>query len=305
MIGGDWSPPRGKMGNVLHRFILHNDRIREASEPALSPGQVGLLSGWGVFTTLRLTQGVLFAFERHWARIQRDAAAFHVPIPQDPEKVRRKLLELAEANQARNATLRLAILRNTGSMWAGPPTGRDSDLIALTANSKEWGESVKLGWVKNARHAACPFAGTKILSWAMNLTWVESAQARGLDEVILLNERGEVAECTSANVFVAQGNQVWTPPLNSGCLPGITREVLLGEIHVPGIQIGEKTLMPADLESADEVFITSTTRNLLPVSQIEDKKVGRSAHTLLALGKAFSQFVERYVADHKEAPATR
>ena len=78
----------------------------------------------------------------------------------------------------------------------------------------------------------------------MNLTWLESAQHRGFDEVILLNERGEVAECTSANLFIANGNQVWTPPLSSGCLPGITREVMLGEIHAAGIQVGEKTLLP-------------------------------------------------------------
>jgi branched-chain amino acid aminotransferase len=266
---------------------------------------VGLLSGWGVFSTLRVADGVLFAFERHWARIKRDAAAFHVPIPEDPEPVRRRLLELVEANRAYNATLRVVIVRNGGGMWAGPSNGRASDLIALTADSKDWGDGVKLAYQREGRHAACPFAGTKILSWAMNLTWLESAQARGFDEVILLNERGEAAECTSANIFVANGNQVWTPPLSSGCLPGITREVLLGEIHAPGIRIAEKTLMPTDLEFADEVFITSTTRNLLPVVRIEDKKVGRSDHTRQALQRAFSEFVQRYIAEHKTAPAAR
>ena len=91
----------------------------------------------------------------------------------------------------------------------GRPVQRPaSDLIALTADSKEWGDGVKLAYSGEARHAASPFAGTKILSWAMNLTWLESAQARGFDEVILLNERGEVAECTSANLFIANGNQV-------------------------------------------------------------------------------------------------
>jgi branched-chain amino acid aminotransferase len=258
-----------------------------------------LLSGWGVFTTLRVADGVLFAFERHWARIRRDAAAFHIPIPDDAGEVRRELIELVEANQAYNATLRLAIVRNGPGMWADPSVGRPSDLIALTADSKEWGVGVKLAYVRDARHAACPFAGTKILSWAMNLTWLESAQSRGFDEAILLNERGEVAECTSANMFIANGSQVWTPPLSSGCLPGITREVLLGDIHVPGITIGEKTLMPTDLESADEVFITSTTRNLLPVLQIEEKKVGRSERARQALERAFSEFVKRYVAEHK------
>jgi branched-chain amino acid aminotransferase len=280
---------------VLHRHILHNGDIREVSEPALSPGQVGLLSGWGVFTTLRVSDGVLFAFERHWARIRRDAAALHISVPDDAGLVQQKLLELVEANRAYNSTLRLVIVRNGPGMWADPSVGRPSDLIALTADSKEWGDGVKLAYVRDARHAACPFAGAKILSWAMNLTWLESVQSRGFDEAILLNERGEVAECTSANIFIANGTQVWTPPLSSGCLPGITREVLLGEIHVPGIAIGEKTLLPADLESADEVFITSTTRDLLPVLQIEEKKVGRSEGARQALGRAFSEFVQRYV----------
>jgi branched-chain amino acid aminotransferase len=286
---------------VLHRFILHNDRIREASEPGLAPGQVGLLSGWGVFSTLRVADGVLFAFERHWARIARDAAAMHVPIPGDPENVRLRLLELVEANRAYNSTLRLVIVRNGGGMWAGPSNGRDHDVIALTADSKDWGDGVKLGYVANARHAACEFSGVKILSWAMNLTWVESAHSRGLDEVILLNEHGQVAECTSANIFASNGGEVWTPPVNSGCLPGITRELLLGEIQVPGIRIVEKALTPAELESAEEVFITSTTRNLLPVHEIEGRKIGRTDHTRHALASAFGAYVDRYVAGHKTA----
>jgi branched-chain amino acid aminotransferase len=224
-----------------------------------------------------------------------------VPLPGDPERVRRKLLELVEANMAHNSTLRLVIVRNGGGMWANPAPDRPSDVIALTADSKDWGDGVKLAYQANARHAASPFAGTKILSWSMNLTWLEQAQRRGFDEVILLNERGEVAECTSANIFAAYGTQVWTPPLSSGCLPGITREVLLGEIHAPGIQIGEKALTPADLEGADEVFITSTTRDLLPVFQIEDKQIKRGNHTREALQAAFSAFLHRYVEEHRTA----
>src|SRR5438552_6849537 len=109
----------------------------------------------------------------------------------------------------------------------------------MTADLKDWGSGVKLAYVPQARHAASMFAGAKILSWAMNLTWVEEAQSKGFDEVILLNERGEVAECTSANIFMARGNQVLTPPLSSGCLPGVTRDVLLSGIHVPGVSVSE------------------------------------------------------------------
>jgi branched-chain amino acid aminotransferase len=288
---------------VLHRHVLHNDQVQLATDLSLAPGQVGLLAGWGVFTTLRVADGVPFAWERHWARITRDAAAFHVPLPHDNESVRRKLLELIEANGVTNCTLRLVIVRNGGGMWAGPSTGRTSDVIALTADSKDWGDSVKLAYVHQARHAACEFAGTKILSWAMNLTWLEKAQQRGFDEVILLNERGEVAECTSANIFIANGSEVWTPPLSSGCLPGITREVILGEVRVPGIKVIEKTVMPAYLESADEVFITSTTRDLLTVSQVEDRSVGRSDRARKSLAAGFSEYLRAYIASHKEVVA--
>ena len=203
--------------------------------------------------------------------------------------------ELARVNEAQHSTMRVVVVRNSGGMWSGPPGGRPFDVIALTADSKEWGAGVKLAYVANARHAGCPFAGTKILSWAMNLTWVESVQARGFDEAILLNERGEVSECTSANIFVADGDRVWTPPLSSGCLPGITREVLLSEIHAEGFEIGEKTLMPADLDSADEVFITSTTRDLLPVLEIEGKPTGRDDRARSALQTAFSAYTSEYV----------
>ena len=288
---------------MLHRFILHNDAFRDYAAAELSPSQVGLLSGWGVFSTLRVSGGVLFAWERHWARITRDAHALHVPLPADPEKLRNRLLELVEANGSPDCTLRLVIVRNGGGIWANPKPERPCDVIALTADTKHWGSSVKLAIQPQARHAANPFAGTKILSWAMNLTWIETAQARGFDEVILLNERGEVSECTSANLFVANGDVVSTPPLSSGCLPGITREVLLGEIHVPGVKIEERTLTPVDLFSADEVFITSTTRDLLEVVQIEDKPVGRANRLCHTLGSAFSGFIERYVAEHKPAPA--
>ena len=272
----------------MHRFVLHNEEIRDASDKLLAPGQVGLLSGWGVFSTLRVAGGVLFAFERHWARMRKDAAALRVPLPPDPELVRRKLLELVEANQAFDATLRVVVVRNTGGMWEGPGVGRSSDLIALTSATKEWGSGVRLCYTPHARYAAGEFAGAKILSWAMNLTWLEKAQIRGFDETILLNERGEVAECTSANLFAAEGDRVWTPPLSSGCLPGVTRELLLHEIHVPGYRIEERALAPADLERADEVFITSTTRNLLPVVEIEGRAIRHSGPACAALQTAFA-----------------
>ncbi len=280
---------------MVHRFVLHNDEIREASDAVLSAGQIGLLAGWGVFSTLRVSRGVLFAFERHWARMQRDARLLRVPMPDDPDYVLSRLHSLVEANRANEATLRVVILRNRGGIWEGPGE-RDFDLIALTAGLKDWGAGVRLAVSAQARHAASPFRGVKMISWAQNLVLLEQAQCRGFDEVILLNERGEVSECTSANIFAASGTQVFTPPLDSGCLPGVTRDLLLHEISVPGIAVAEKTLMPDDLYSAGEVFITSTTRDLLAVTEIEGRPVRQSGTLRERMQAAFSSYADRYIS---------
>jgi len=287
----------------MHRFLLHNDEILDGHQKSLSAGQVGLLNGWGVFSTIRVQEGVLFAFERHWERMQRDAARMHVPFPTDHDVVRARLSRLIEANSAWNATLRVVVVRNRGGLFEGPDLARDFELIAFTANLNAWGNSVRLAIKPHGRHAQNEFAGTKVLSWAQNLTWYEEAHQQGLDELILLNERGEVCECTSANLFIARGSEVFTPPLNSGCLPGVTRALLLEEIRVPGISGLERTLLPRDLEEADQVFITSTTRDFLPVSQIEGLKVKSGGNVVAALTRAFEDYRAAYVK--RNAPLLR
>jgi branched-chain amino acid aminotransferase len=280
---------------VVHSFILYNDQIREAAGGLLSPGQIGLLSGWGVFSTIRVADGVLFAWERHWARMQHDARLLRVPFPTDSEAVRRSLLRLVEANHAQTGTLRIVVVRNRGGIWEGPGLDRDYDLIALTTKLKDWGEGTRLAVVPQARHSAQMFAGVKSLSWSMNLCWYEMAQSRGYDEALLLNEHGQVSECTSANIFAAVGERVYTPPLSSGCLPGVTRDVLLSGAHVSGIVVEEKELRLEDLEQADEVFITSTTRNLLSVVAIEGIQVRQRGDVRRRVSEAFSEYVKNYV----------
>ncbi len=289
---------------MIHRYLLHNNEIREATEHVLTPGQLGLLSGWGIFSTIRVYDGVLFAYPSHWQRMKRDAELLRVPFPTDPGELESSLLRLVEANDARNGTLRVAIVRNRGGFWEGPGITREYDLIGLTADVNDWGRGVRLGLVADARHAASPFAGTKILSWAYNLAWYEEAHAEGFDEVVLLNERGEVAECTSANIFAAFGTKVYTPPLSSGCLPGITRHTLLQDVTVDGFTVEERTLLPEDLSKADQVFITSTTRELLRVEYVKGLEVRNTGRACEALQKAFSDYMDQYVALHKRSALT-
>jgi branched-chain amino acid aminotransferase len=281
--------------------VLHNQEIREAAEPTLTPGQLGLLAGWGVFSTIRVYEGVLFEFDRHYARMKRDAQLMRVPFTLPAEEMKRRLLELVRANNAENATLRVIVVRNRGGLWEGPGVAQECDLIGLTADVTEWGRTVRLGVVANARYAASPFAGAKVLSWGQNLTWYEQAHIDGFDEVVLLNERGEVAECTSANIFAAFGSEVFTPPLSSGCLPGVTRDVLLHDVRTPGFSVEERVLRLEDLAAADQVMITSTTRQLLPVVHIEGIQVRNASRACEELQRAFSRHVDEYVAAHRGA----
>ena len=278
--------------SVLHRFVLHNDDIRGASEPLMSAGQVGALMGWGVFTTFRITKGALFAFERHWARMKRDAELLRVPFPSSPEWLHVRLLRLIHANTCPEGTMRVCIVKNTGTVFVGPSIQRDFDLIAMTTDPANWGESVRLSVLPNGRFAASPYSRTKVLSWAFNLNWYREAHDRGFDEVVLLNERQEVAECTSANIFAAFGSDVCTPPLDAGCLPGITREILLNDIRVEGVRISERKLTLSDLEIADEIFITSSTRDLLPVAEIEGIRVQRNGSICAKLKQEFRAYIE-------------
>jgi branched-chain amino acid aminotransferase len=282
---------------VIHSQLLHNGHIQPSSNLAFSPGQVGVMNGWGVFSTIKVVDGVLFAFDRHWARMHRDSDLLRVPFPWKPAELEEALVSLVQANQAYNSTLRVAVIRNKGGMWEGPDVKLDVDLVAFTADRNNWGSEVRLGIVPNGRFAASPFAGVKVLSWCQNLTWYEEAHQRGLDEVLLLNERGEVSECTSANVFAVFGGEVVTPPLNSGCLPGVTRELLVEVVRVPGITVVERALTLNDLEAADGLFITSSTRDLLGVREIEGLSIKREERVRTALEQAFTAWETAYVAN--------
>ncbi len=281
----------------MHRLVLHNDEVCEGSKNVLAPGQVGLASGWGVFSTLRIVRGVPFAFERHWERMKRDAATLHVPFPADPDYIRSRLLRLIAANQVGDGTARTIVVRNRGGIWEGTPEC-DFDLLAFTTGLKHWGADVRLAVDEQARHAGSRFRGVKCLSWALNLVMLEEAQTRGCDEVLLLNERGEVSECTSANVFIVRDGEVLTPPLDSGCLPGVTREILLELAPAEGIPIREMKLSLEDLMTANEVFITSTTRNLLPVVSIEGRPLRQRNQVREALEAAFERTVDKYIASY-------
>jgi branched-chain amino acid aminotransferase len=290
----------------MHSLLLYNGGICAAGELLISPGQVGFLNGWGVFSTIRVKDGVLFAFERHFARMKGDAARMRVPFETSAADMERDLLTLVDANQAFNATLRVAIVRNRGGQFEGPAVERGADVIAFTADLTPWGSQVSLMYVAHGRHSASPFAGTKVTSWSQNLSWNEEAHERGFDEVILLNEHGMVSECTSANIFAIRGAEVWTPTLaGSGCLPGVTRALLLEEIRVPGMDVIERDFAPRELGEAGQVFITSTTRDLLAVGAVDGRKLQQNPPVFGRFLEAFRDYQNAYVAARNKREVAR
>lgn len=285
---------------MIHRFVFHNDKLRPIEEVRLSPGQAGLLNGWGLFTTVRIVKGEPFAYERHWKRLQKDAHTLHLPMLFDAEKVRAQLHEVLRANQVQEGCARIYIVYNKVGFWASDEAFPQVDLIIYSAPLPAYREPVRLALREHGRHAASPIAGVKVISWLNNVWSLYEAQQAGCDEVVLLNEHGEVAECTAANVFCVKGGTVFTPPLSSGCLEGITRGLLEELGPKAGVPVAERALRPEDLYAADEVFISSTNRNVLAVGEIAGHGIPAAPGPITQkLRKTFDAFVAEYVAGLK------
>lgn len=263
-----------------------------------SPGQAGLICGWGLFTTVKIVQGEAFAYERHWRRVEKDAGITRLPLTYSGAKVRVNLQEVIRANKVSEGCARIYLVWNSPGMWKSEEQMPEVDLVITTADLPEYPDLARLTVREQGRHAASPLAGVKTISW-LNSVWAAGeAQREGFDEVVMLNERGEVSECTAANLFVVKEEKVLTPPLSSGCLEGVTRGVLMEIASEAGTSVKEQTLHLEDLFGADEVFITSTNRNVIGVKEIARQTIGngRSGQITNRLDNAFEAYVREYVS---------
>lgn len=291
---------------MLHRFVFHNNKLMPIEEVRLSPGQAGLLNGWGLFTTLHIFDGTPFAFEKHWKRLEKDSARTHCPFPFDAEKVRGHLGEVLRANHVVEGCARIYAIYNQVGHWRSDESFPMVDLFLCSTDLPKFRQPARLNLREHGRHAASPLAGVKVTSWLNNVWNFYEAQQGGFDEVVLLNERGEVSECTAANVFCVRSGRVLTPPLNSGCLEGITRSILLVIGPRAGVSCEEAVLRPADLFSADEVFISSSNRNLLAVGEIAGHRyLNPPGATTRRLDEAFANYIKEYLAKQSSHATAR
>ncbi|MGA2810560.1 MAG: aminotransferase class IV [Candidatus Acidiferrum sp.] len=281
---------------MIHRNIFHNESLLPIEKVRLSPGQAGLICGFGLFTTLRIARGEAFAYERHWRRLEKDAATTHLPMPYTAAKVRVHLHEAIRGNRVGEGCARIYLVHNNVGFWQSDEPRPDLDLIITTADMPEYRQPARLALREHGRHAASALCTVKTISWLDNVWSIGEATREGFDEVVLLNERGEVAECTSANIFAVKEGKIFTPPLNSGCLEGVTRGILFEIAPEAGLPLLQQTLRPEDLYSADEVFITSTNRNVISVAEIGGHAVPTPSNSVARrLNDLFAAYVAEYV----------
>lgn len=247
--------------------IAVGGRVLDVDAARVSPFDHGLLVGDGVFETLRVYDGVPFAWTRHAERLNRSAAGLGLVVPAIDE-LRTAAEAVIAANGVHEGRLRITVTGGPAPLGSEradvPPTW----IVAATP-MEPWPPTVDVvvaPWPRNERGAV---AGLKTTSYAENVRALTFAQDRGAGEALFTNTRGELCEATGSNVFVVRDGMLATPPPDSGCLLGVTRVLLLDLAARSGIAHREKALPVDAVGEADEAFLTSSTREVHPIAHVD------------------------------------
>jgi len=238
-------------------------------EARISPFDHGLLTGDGVFETLRVYRGEPYCWRRHYERLARSASGMGLAIPPGPA-LRRAALDVIEANRLTDARLRITV--TGGPSPLGSDRGRATPTLILAASELPGpGPAlpipvVTVPWPRNERGA---LAGLKTISYGENVRALAVAAEAGAGEAIFANTRGELCEGTGTNVFVVTAGVLRTPPESAGCLLGVTRALILELADRLAIDSEEATLPLSAVATADEAFITSSTREVQAISSVD------------------------------------
>jgi len=264
-----------------------NGDLMEADAATLSPFDHGFTVGDGVFETCKVAQGQAFALTRHIRRLQRSAAGLGLPEP-DEELVRKGVAELLGANPSAG---RLRITYTGGPGPLGSERGDVGTTLVLACTSGgAWEPSTKVSVVPWTRNEHSAVAGLKTTSYAENVVALSYAHDRGASEAIFANSQGALCEGTGSNIFLVVDAQLITPTLASGCLAGITRELVVEWSGAQEVDVDVDTL-----QSASEVFLTSSTRDVQAVHAVDDRLIDAVPGPLTTAAR--ETFLQRSTAD--------
>jgi branched-chain amino acid aminotransferase len=258
-----------------------NGRISGEHQAVVSVFDHGFLYGEGVYETLRTYNRRIFQYRRHVRRLRRSAQMIALEVPFSDDALAAEIdATMSAAAFEGEAYVRVLLTRGVGELTYDPRATPAPTLVVIVKPqvdppSQVYTDGVGVvivDIVRNHPRAVNPLIkSNNLMNSALAM---QDALRRGAFEGVMRNYRGELTECTTANLFVVRAGAVLTPPVEAGLLPGITRECIFEIGRNVGIDIREAVLRDDDLYGADEAFLTSTTREAVPIVHVDDRKIG-------------------------------
>lgn len=262
-----------------HGWAHLDGRRIPAAEALVSIFDHGLLYGYGLFETLRVYGGVPFRLEAHLARLEAGAALLEIPLAWPPNALADAVADVIAANGLREAAVRITVTRGPGAAGPDPHPRQPATRFVF---ARQWSPPPTALYERGVRaivasvrqNEASPLSRIKSLNYGINLLARAEARAAGAAEALLLNRSGTLASGATSNLFAIVGGQLVTPPPADGCLPGITRGVVLDLALAAGLAVAECSLALADLLAADEAFLTNSLREIVPLVRVGTSAIG-------------------------------
>ncbi len=260
--------------------VYINGKLFDKSEAKVSVFDHGLLYGDGVFEGIRAYSGRVFRLQQHVDRLYESAKGIHLEIPIPREAMADAIRQTLASNNLLDAYIRVVITRGAGSLGLDPRKTTDPQVIIITDKIAlyppelyEHGlKIITAATTRNHPNAVNP--RIKSLNYLNNILGKIEATQAGCLEALMLNHKGELAECTGDNVFVVQHGQIHTPSADSGILEGITRAAVIELARAAGYMVIERTMDRLDVFKAEECFLTGTAAELIPVVECDGRVIG-------------------------------
>lgn len=269
--------------------IYLNGKLVDKNEAKVSVFDHGLLYGDGVFEGIRSYNCLVFRLKDHIDRLYRSAQAILLDIPLSKEKIAAAIIKTLKANKLKDSYIRIVVTRGEGDLGLDPRKCRQPTLFIITDNIafypaelyKKGLDIVTVPTRRNINEALSP--QIKSLNYLNNIMAKIEAINFKVEEALMLTNEGYVCECTGDNIFMVRNGRLFTPPASMGFLAGITREVVLEIARKRNIPIFEEVLTRYDLFNANEVFLTGTAAEIIPVVKIDGRTIGLGKSGILTL----------------------
>jgi branched-chain amino acid aminotransferase len=261
----------------MEQLVYLNGRLLPRGQAGISPFDHGFLYGFGLFETMRSYSGHIFRLGRHLDRLARSAELLGLPLTSlDFESA---CYDTLKANGLSNARIRLAVSMGEGEGTPeAPAEPKPTVFVAAAAYTPPSPGRYRDGFkalISSVRqNSQSPLSRLKSANYLTSLLARREARAAGMDEALLLNERGFLCEASTGNLFLAKGDCLVTPGVDSGCLPGVTRQAVLELATAVGIRSEERGTAPEELQGADEAFFTNSLLEIMPLCEIDRSPIG-------------------------------